>query len=106
MDAPVPDTVLSRLAKLRRELEGELKRFVKRRSGLERQLRALGTRIESRQRALKLLEATERQLAAQGQGQPDLEGWGTGVGGETGASKQVRGVGGEVAHISELVWLI
>jgi hypothetical protein len=76
----VPDTVLSRLAKLRRDLQDELKRDMKERSELETQLQAVGSRIESRQRALELVEATERQLRGERQGQPDLEGGGPGAG--------------------------
>jgi hypothetical protein len=81
---PVADRVPSALGELRRELQGELEELVKRRSGLERQLQTLRKEIESKQRALELVEATERQWAGQRQGQPHVEGLATGV------STQVR----------------
>jgi hypothetical protein len=85
MEAPVPDTVLSALDELRRKLRGELEGLVEKRSGLEQELKGLGEAIEAKQRMLELLEATERQLAGQGRGQPDLQ-----AGGPA-ASTQVRG---------------
>jgi hypothetical protein len=59
---------------------------LERRPELERELQTLIEDIESKQHALELVEATERQLiASQGRGQPDLEG------NAPGASTQVRG---------------
>jgi hypothetical protein len=69
MDVPVPDSVLSELRELRRELQGEPEGPEDWRSGLD---------DEARQRMLELVEATEEQLAAQEPGPP-------------GASTQVRG---------------
>jgi hypothetical protein len=92
MEMPVPERVLSALGDLRWQLRRELDGLVEKRSPLERerlrldgQLQALNEEIEPRQRALELLEATERQLAGQGRGQPDVAGRGPG------ASTQVRG---------------
>jgi predicted nuclease with TOPRIM domain len=82
----VPDVVLSELGDLRRELMGKLAELVKKRSGLEGELQALGREIEDKQRALELVEATERQLTGQGRGQLEVEGDGLG------ASTQVRGL--------------
>jgi hypothetical protein len=87
MDVPVPDSLRSALGELRKELQGELGALVERRSGLEIEMQALDQEIETKQRALELVEATERQLAGQGRGQPDVEGAGPG------ASTQVRGSG-------------
>jgi hypothetical protein len=73
MEVPVSNAVLSILGKLRRGLQQELEELEKRRPGLEDQLKTLLTGIESRQRALKLLKATERRLAKPGRGESDLE---------------------------------
>jgi chromosome segregation ATPase len=83
MDVPVPETVLSALGGLRRELQGQLEALVQRRSELETEVQALGKEIESKQYALEVVEATERQLAGQRRGQPEYEGR------EPGASMQV-----------------
>jgi hypothetical protein len=85
MDVPVPESVLSALGKLRRELQGGVAGLVERRSGLEQELQALCIEIESKTRALELVEATERQLADQGGGEGVTEE------DDTGASVQVRG---------------
>jgi hypothetical protein len=53
--------------------------------GLETDLQTLGKKIESKQRALEAVEATESQLASHGRGQQASEG-----GGPDG-STQVRG---------------
>jgi hypothetical protein len=82
MEVPVPQSAVSALGELRRELQGELQGIVARQaqSGQEGEPHALSKEIESKQRALDLVEATELQLAEQ----PDLEGE------ESGASTQVR----------------
>jgi predicted nucleic acid-binding Zn-ribbon protein len=85
MELPVPENVLSALGELRVELRGELEALVQKQSGLETELQALGKEIESKQRALQAVEATERQLAGQGRGQSEYEGG-------PGASTQVRGL--------------
>jgi hypothetical protein len=78
MDVPAPGTTVEGLGELRRKLQGELE-------GLERQLLTLTKEIEAKKCALELVEVTERQMAVQGRGQPDLEGAGPE------ASTQVRG---------------
>jgi hypothetical protein len=93
MDLPVPASVLSELGELRRVLQGELRGLVEKRGGLEGELQMLGKEIESKQRALELVEATERQLASQGRGEPELEG-----------QAQVRGRDKRVHDINESVW--
>jgi hypothetical protein len=61
------------LAKLRRELEGELEGLARKRS-VGTEVEALDKDIESTHRQLELLEVTEEQLAAQGLlGQPAIE---------------------------------
>jgi hypothetical protein len=82
----VDDGVLLALDKLRQGLQEELGKIVERRSRLEieGELEALDAEIKSKQRALELVEATERQLAGQVGGQPGVEGGGPG------ASTQVR----------------
>jgi hypothetical protein len=67
MDASEPRHVLP-LVKLRRELRGELKDHL-----VKSQQPASVEDIEAMHRVLELVEATEEQLAGQGQGQPDLE---------------------------------
>jgi Arc/MetJ-type ribon-helix-helix transcriptional regulator len=62
---------LRKLRYKRKELQGDLK-------GLENKLQVLLKKIESKRRVLELVEATERQLAAEDEGQPDLEGDGSG----------------------------
>jgi hypothetical protein len=101
MDASAPASVLSELGELRRELQGELKGLVEERGlgelrrakqgeleergELEQELQALSKEIESKQRELELMEATERQIGEPGRGQPATEGVG-----EAQASTQVR----------------
>jgi hypothetical protein len=73
MDVPTPDT-LSALAELRSNLEDELRGLVDRHTELESELETLGKDIKSRQRALRLVKATEKELAAKGrEGQQALE---------------------------------
>jgi hypothetical protein len=82
MEAPVPRSPQSAreaLSTLRRDLLGEL-------VGLEKEMQALRIKVESKQRALELLEATERQLAAQEEQVQGLLGEGA-----SGAGAQVRG---------------
>jgi hypothetical protein len=67
MNAPVPETVLSTLGYLKRELQGELSELEKR-SGPEGEQQALDEEIEAKRRELELVKATERQLAGQRQG--------------------------------------
>jgi hypothetical protein len=97
MDVPVPASVLSELVELRSELQGELEGLVEKRTGLEAELQAVGKEIEAKQRALELVEATEKQLADQGRGQQGLDG------SEPGASAQVRGQAEIAQYISEFV---
>jgi hypothetical protein len=85
MEVATASSVLEALADLRRGLEGELEALAEKRTGLERELEALDKDIESKHRMLGLVETTKEQLAAQGRGQPDVEGDGPG------ASTQVRG---------------
>jgi DNA repair exonuclease SbcCD ATPase subunit len=73
----MPASVLEALAKLRRELQGELE-------GLERELEALDKSVKAKRRMLELVRDTEEQLAVQGRGQRPVA-W------TTGASAQVRG---------------
>jgi hypothetical protein len=76
----MPASVLEELAQLRRrELQGELGGLVEKRSGLERELEALGKDIESKLRMLELVEATEEQVVAQGQEQRAIEEQGPGA---------------------------
>jgi hypothetical protein len=88
MDVPVPDSVLSALRKLRRELRAKLDGLLTTRSTwekeLESKLQAVNQEIEFKQRMLDLVTATEMQLAGWG-GVPDLGG------AEPEASTQVRG---------------
>jgi hypothetical protein len=74
MEAPISESVLSALGELRGSLHGELQRLLEKKSGLEGELQAVGQEIESKQRALELVKATERQLAGQGRAQPDVGG--------------------------------
>jgi hypothetical protein len=83
MDVPVPESALSALGTLRTELQGELAGLVERRSGLEQELQALSLEIESKQGALELVEASERQLVGQERGKGVTEE------DDTGASVQV-----------------
>jgi hypothetical protein len=76
---PVPASVHSALGELRSELDGKLVELFERRSQLSQELQAIDDEIKSRRRQLELVEATERQLAGQGGGQPDLEGVGEGL---------------------------
>jgi Ribonuclease G/E len=85
MDLPVPDRVHSAVRKLRKELEGEVQGLIVRRAGLERELQEVVKDLDSRQRMLELVKATETQLAGQGPGQRDVEG------GRSGGGTQVRG---------------
>jgi hypothetical protein len=97
MEVLTPTSVLEALADLRRELQGELGALVQKRTGLERELETLDKDIESKRRMLELVEATEEQLATQGQGHQDLEGRGPR------ASTQVRG-SVRLQDLSEQVW--
>jgi hypothetical protein len=92
MAAPVPQSVRSALTKLRKDLKHELAGLVERRSGLERELQAVGLDIESKQRALELVEASERQLEGQAGGQGGSE-----------AGAQVRGSATMLQDLSESV---
>jgi hypothetical protein len=74
MEVPASSTVLSALAELRKELQGELAGLVETRSELEGELQAVSVEIESKQRALELVEATQRQLAGQGCGRSGIAG--------------------------------
>jgi hypothetical protein len=62
MDGPIPAGVLSALAKLRGEVKGELEKGL----GAESGSKLKENDTESRRRVLELVEATEKQLAAQG----------------------------------------
>jgi hypothetical protein len=73
------ERVVSALGELRLRLQGELEGLGESRLELERELGALVKEIESKQRVLELVEATERQLAGQGRRQQDLEGGGAGA---------------------------
>jgi hypothetical protein len=90
MDAPVPQSVRSALTKLRKDLQHELSALVVRRSGLEMELQVLTIKVESKQRALELVEASERQLAGQGSGKDD-----------SGASVRVRASATMLEDLSE-----
>jgi hypothetical protein len=80
MDSPMPASVLSALAKLRGEVEGELEKGL----GAESGTKLKENDMESRRRVLELVAATEKQLAAQGQGWQGTEEEGPG------ASMEVR----------------
>jgi septal ring factor EnvC (AmiA/AmiB activator) len=98
MDVPVSPSVLSTLHKLRSETKRKLASLNKRQSELETELQEVGQKIESTQRWVALLEATERQLETQRREQPKLEGKGPV------SSTQVRRLI-KVLDISEPVWL-
>jgi hypothetical protein len=51
-----------------------------------------GSRISSPSAALELVEATERELAGQGQGQPVLEGQGAGASALVSSPPQLQGI--------------
>jgi septal ring factor EnvC (AmiA/AmiB activator) len=65
MKVSKPPRVLSRLDKLRQRLQRELQKLLEKQSHHERELQALGKEIESKRRMLELVEATEKQTAAQ-----------------------------------------
>jgi peptidoglycan hydrolase CwlO-like protein len=96
MDVPVPESVLSTLRELRSELQDELTELLAKHSELQTELEALGDKIESTQRALELVEATEEQLAAQEAKYQEDEGNGPG------ASRQVRGLAKAADHRSRV----
>jgi predicted nucleic acid-binding Zn-ribbon protein len=85
MDVPEPESVISTLGDLRRELQGELEGLKEKRSRLEGELQALSKEIEAKQCELELVAATEREMTAQGREQPDDED------SAPGESTQVRG---------------
>jgi predicted nucleic acid-binding Zn-ribbon protein len=84
MDVARSTIVVQALAELRRDLQDELKELLEKRSGLERELKALDKHVEFKRRQLELVEDTEEQLVAQGPGQRGTEGDGPE------ASSQVR----------------
>jgi hypothetical protein len=102
MDVSVPAGVLESLRKLRVELLVEAQALVVRRSGLLKELQAVGKIIESRRRMLELVEATERQLAAQQRGRRAIEGGGPGAGTQVRAWASCR-ISGHVAHLGLVV---
>jgi hypothetical protein len=67
---------LKALAELRKELEKEQRALLRRRSGLEKELKTLDTELASTRRQLELVQATEKLLAAQWEGRPAIEEWG------------------------------
>jgi uncharacterized protein YhaN len=79
LDASTPPSVVEALAELRRELQDKLRALAEERVAPERELERLDKAMDSTRRMLELVQATEEQLAAQGQGQPDLEGGGAGA---------------------------
>jgi phage shock protein A len=97
MEVPMIGTVHEELARLHRELEGEVKQVVEKRSGLERELEALDQDLMSKRRMLELVKSTQEQLEALERMRRDVEGGGPG------ASTQVRGWI-KLQDISEPVW--
>jgi hypothetical protein len=89
MEAPVTQSVRAALSQLRRDLLGEL-------VGLEQEMQALRIKVAATRRALELVEATERQLAAQEERrQGDMEE------SASGASAQVRGLSHTAARTQD-----
>jgi septal ring factor EnvC (AmiA/AmiB activator) len=98
-EVKVPDSVLSALDELQWKLEDELEGLVKKRSGLEEELQAVGKEIAAKHRALELVEATQRQLAEQERGQPHIE-----AGGQEASTEKVRRSTQAAARVGKLVW--
>jgi hypothetical protein len=97
MEVPTLTSVLETLARLRRELQGELEKLVEKRSELELEPE-LDVMIESTRRQLELVQTTEEQLAAQAsaQAQPAAEEGGPGE------STQIR----SLAKLRDIIQLV
>jgi chromosome segregation ATPase len=66
MDVPELESVLSWMGRLRRDLQRQLERLGEKQSKLEGEMQELADEIESKQRELELLEATERERQGRG----------------------------------------
>jgi hypothetical protein len=91
MNVPVPAGVLPVMGELRGQLLRELGELVEKRTGLEGELQAVDKEIDSKQRALQLLNATQGQWVEQERAQPDVKGGGPGASTQVRALPQVKG---------------